>query len=336
VHNEDAGDARSLPALCALIERHGHHVVASAHPSDGVAPWHDERLDLIVAAGGDGTIAAAMCALATAPLRTPLAILPMGTANNIATTLDVPLDLEAAIAAWRSMRARPFDLGAAIGPWGERCFVESVGGGLVTHGIVVMDRIHYTSPTPEAQLARARSVFADVLSRLEPTHWQLTVDGRRIDGEFLLLEVLNVTSVGPSLRLAPASPFDGWLTIAAMEAKHRAPWAAWLRGETKGPAPRLRTWRGREIVLHTMDRLHVDDTVVDPPLNGDGDVDVVLTADAAVSAPADIPVRLHLHTGRVQLWLPPATRSRPSGRASTAHRRLPRPAADTDSAGPGH
>jgi diacylglycerol kinase family enzyme len=282
VHNEDAGDARSLDELHRLIRRQGHVIAAIGHPSDGVAHWDDHDLDLVVAAGGDGTIAAGLCALAESALDVPLAILPMGTANNIATSLDVPADVEAAVDAWSAMQARPFDVGTATGPWGERCFVESVGGGLVTHGMVVMDRRHYTSPTPSAQLTRARAAFADVLEHLAPVRWDLTIDGRRVAAELLLLEALNIAHVGPNLRLADASPLDGWLTLAGVEVAQRRPCLEWLRGERDEP-PRPRLWQAREVVLHASDRLHVDDVVLDPA--------------------ADAPVRLRLDIGRVHVWL---------------------------------
>jgi len=163
VHNHDAGDAVSMTELTQAIVRHGHQVIGVAHPSDGLAPLDLADLDLVAAAGGDGTIAATACALARMSVETPLAVLPMGTANNIALSLGIPTEVGEAIATWRRATPRRFDLGIATGPWGERQLVESLGGGLVTHGTVVMERQDYTSPTPAAQLTRARHAHADVL-----------------------------------------------------------------------------------------------------------------------------------------------------------------------------
>lgn len=261
VYNQDAGRADSLRDLTALLARHGHDVAAVAHPSDGVAPWADLGLDVVAAAGGDGTIAGTACALAAAAFTVPLAIVPIGTANNIATSLGLPSDADAAIDAWPGLTRRGLDIGVATGSWGERRFVESVGGGIVTHGMAVMDRRHEVEPTPAAQIRAARRVHADVLAVLEPVTWHLTIDGDDVTGEFLMLEILNVAAVGPRLRLVEASPFDGVFTVVAVSAADRAALGAWIAGASEPPP--TRTWSGREITLHRSDRLHVDDAIVD-------------------------------------------------------------------------
>ena len=83
--------------------RHGHEVAALATLTQGVAALPLDRLDLVAAAGGDGTIAAAARALAGSLV--PLGILAMGTANNIAVCLGVPTTLDDAIADWATARA---------------------------------------------------------------------------------------------------------------------------------------------------------------------------------------------------------------------------------------
>ena len=265
VHNHDAGAAVSMTDLSQTIARHGHQVMAVAHPSDGLAPLELDQLDLVVAAGGDGTIAATACALARMAAATPLAVLPMGTANNIALSLGVPTDVDEAITWWPSAQARRFDLGVATGPWGERLLVESLGGGLITHGIVVMDRRDYTSPTRAAQLARARHAHADVLQLLAPYAWRLVLDERLVEGEFLFVEVMNIPAIGPNLLLTTAaSPWDGRFTVVAATPDHREALGAWLRGGgTVAPLDDLLVWHATDVRIEVGDRLHVDDDVME-------------------------------------------------------------------------
>jgi diacylglycerol kinase (ATP) len=267
IHNHQAGDALAVEDLTQAIHRHGHEVVAVCAKSDGLDALRLDRLDLVAAAGGDGTIAAVARALARSLV--PLGILAMGTANNIARSLGIPSDIDAAVATWAAARPRPLDLGVATGPWGERWFIESVGGGLVTHSIVVMDRQADESPTTTQQLARAVSAHADVLGLTDPVPWRLVLDGGEpIEGEFLLLEVLNMGTIGPNLTLTEsASPWDGRLTVVAATEEDRPAIAAYLhrRSSGNGHPPSLRTWHVRELTIGTGDRLHVDDTVVGDP-----------------------------------------------------------------------
>ncbi len=263
IHNHRAGDALSVEDLTQAIHRQGHEVVAVGSKSDGPLALRLDRLDLVVAAGGDGTIAAVARAMAGSLV--PLGILAMGTANNIALSLGIPTDIDGAVATWATARPRPLDLGVATGPWGERWFVESVGGGLVTHSIVVMDRQAEESPTTTEQLARAVSAHADVLGLSDPVPWRLVLDGEPIEGEFLLLEVLNMATIGPNLTLTEsASPWDGRLTVVAATEEDRPAVASYLhrRASGNGHPPSLRTWHGRELTIGVGDRLHVDDTVV--------------------------------------------------------------------------
>ena len=79
----------------------------------------------------------------------------------------------------------------------------------------------------------------------------------------MLLEVLNVATVGPSLTLAGASPFDGQFTIVGAGPEHRALLETWLRGGADAPAPALTVFHAREIAIEHCDRLHMDDEVTD-------------------------------------------------------------------------
>lgn len=62
-----------------------------------------------VAAGGDGTVGAVASHVAGTPL--PLGILPLGTANDVARSLAIPLDLRAAAATVAAGATRAIDLG---------------------------------------------------------------------------------------------------------------------------------------------------------------------------------------------------------------------------------
>jgi diacylglycerol kinase (ATP) len=72
-----------------------------------------EGVDCVVVGGGDGTINAA--ALGVIERGLPLGILPLGTANDLARTLDIPADLAAAADIIARGRTRAIDLGLVNG-----------------------------------------------------------------------------------------------------------------------------------------------------------------------------------------------------------------------------
>src|SRR5438477_12320291 len=70
-------------------------------------------IEAVIAAGGDGTV------VQTLPLAiergVPLGIVPLGTFNDLAHTLDLPMEIAAACEVMRSGRARTIDLGRVNG-----------------------------------------------------------------------------------------------------------------------------------------------------------------------------------------------------------------------------
>ena len=89
-------------------------------------------------AGGDGTVGKVARRLIGSP--TPIAILPLGTANNIANTLDVTgKSLKELIRSWETARCINFDAGVAKGPWGTESFVEGFGVGLFAETMTRLD-----------------------------------------------------------------------------------------------------------------------------------------------------------------------------------------------------
>src|SRR6266481_1682468 len=83
--------------------------------------------DLVVVAGGDGTVAKVVAA--AMPEGPPIAIMPLGTANNIARSLGIEGRPDDIVASWAARKTRPFYPTSVSGPWGTRRLSEGIGFG---------------------------------------------------------------------------------------------------------------------------------------------------------------------------------------------------------------
>ena len=120
--NPGAGNGGTTAAeLRHAIEAAGHQVEVREAKKRHVHKVLDDPGDLVVVAGGDGTVGRVMKALAGSPV--PMTILPTGTANNIATSLGIRGEPAALAARWARLDVRRIDVWMARGPWVETPFV---------------------------------------------------------------------------------------------------------------------------------------------------------------------------------------------------------------------
>jgi diacylglycerol kinase family enzyme len=269
-------DGVTFAEIGHAIERRGHELVCSARKNGDLSGVLDIGADLVVAVGGDGTVGVAARILAGRGV--PLAILPLGTANNIAKSLGYTGSIEQLIAGWDTAHPRPLDLGVARGPWGEQWFVEGVGTGLIPAGIAAMDgQAFLPEESAKSRLARADRTFAEVLSRIAPCRMTLTLDGIRTTDDFVLIEVLNIRSVGPNIVLSgDADPFDGSFSVVMATRDDRAALARYLqsRVEEEDCCPSLCSQQAKHVDIQGATDFHVDDRVLHDPNGGSMSIDI--------------------------------------------------------------
>jgi diacylglycerol kinase (ATP) len=264
LHNPTAGDEEhSGGRLAAVIAAAGHDVVERSMKADWEAALR-KPAELVVAAGGDGTVRKVFRALAGSSVVATL--LPIGSANNIARSLGFEKDDDPAqlVARWPRWERRRFDIGA----FGEAHFVESAGGGIFAD---VLARAEETDDDPggEEKVELGLRLLRAAVEEAPALGWRVVVDGEDRSGELLALNAMNVQEAGPNMPLAPtADPGDGLLDIVFVRPEHLAPLADYaerrLAGEDPEP-PALEVRRGHrlELVPPSGARLHVDDDLVE-------------------------------------------------------------------------
>ena len=262
LYGEHAGRGVSIRQLRERLARGGHEILRIVEKSRS-DPLLDASTELVVAAGGDGTVSAA--ARAVAGRGVPLAILPLGTANNIARSIGMNGSVSEIIESWENARRLPFDIGIASGEWGEHSFLESAGGGLVSAGIAAMqNHAEDEQEKPACRLSAAVRRYTELLWQVKPRHWKLTLDATPMRGDFLLLEVLNTPSIGPNLVLTPdANPSDGFFAVVTAGEEHREALSNYLRHRLEGRDVHLAlpTRRARQIEIEAGDEMHADSSL---------------------------------------------------------------------------
>jgi diacylglycerol kinase family enzyme len=264
VHNPQAGHQHRGEAdeLVELLQQAGHRVRYQSAKEKGLKRVLEKRADLVVVAGGDGTVGKVVRRLAELEREVPLALLPAGTANNIARTLGlVERPFEELIGAWAQARRVKLDIGSAAGPWGERYFIESVGAGIFARLLAdpASEKLKDRAAAVESGLRRLQQEAA----RLEPVEVFAALDGRDISGRYVLFEAVNLRYVGPNLHLVgDADPGDGHFDVVLVGEDERERLLRYLDHwqDNRERLALLPTLRGRRLEIEwTGFALHIDD-----------------------------------------------------------------------------
>ncbi len=261
VNRHSGGRAAELARAIATLEGEGLAILRydTSSPGEMAQALRDgrERMDLVVIAGGDGTMNAAAEALVETGL--PLGILPLGTGNDLARTLSLPRSLPEVARVIAAGRTRPIDLGTA----GERPFFTAACVGLGS------DVLRYQT-TGRKRLWRGLSYLISAVQayvRARPFRAKITCDGKAFEAQALHIAIGNSRYYGGGLIVAAGAAIDdGRLDLACFEAASFWRMLAVVPGlltgrlESRGP---VLVVRGRELEVWTERPM---------PINADGEI----------------------------------------------------------------
>jgi len=232
--------------------------------------------DLVVVAGGDGTVAKV---IAQIPERhVPVAILPLGSANNIARSFGIagaPYELAEIL---HPLYWERLSMGIVRGPWGRRRFVEAVGLGPLAR---MMKKPSLGTAEGIDSLRGGREELRRIMKKAKALDIDVLVDGKPLPRGILSIEIMNIIYTGPGLPLAPsADPGDRMLEVVYVRPADRKSMTAWIK-EPQHRRPPVSTRRGREVkIIWRGDPIRVDDDVIEPP-DQPATVTVTLEREAA-------------------------------------------------------
>lgn len=217
---------------------------------DCVRDPHEASVDAVIAAGGDGTV---ISTIREAIARgVPLGIVPLGTFNDLARTLGVPLDASQACSAIARGRTRSIDVGRVNGSY----FVNEASIGIST-------RIARRQ-TPEIKrrfgILGIISTTLQALRQTRPFRAEIEFDGRREQLRTVQLTIANNARFGGIFERPDGAIDDGLLDLYSIEASN---WLQALRvaGKVVRRDPHsgegLRTRRSTRFTVRTPHPHHV-------------------------------------------------------------------------------
>lgn len=253
-HGRRAGRGRGAglaAAATARLRAAGHDVVeiaASSHEEAHAAATaaRDAGVDVLVAVGGDGVVST--CADVCAGTGATLGIVPAGTGNDAARSLGIPVGA-AAVDLLLTGAARPLDTLEVVEL--DRHVIGSVLGALdarIAHRATRLPR-----RLGAATYTVATLVEIALLTRQEPLHHRLRIDGTLLEVDALVVVAANTPYVGGGLQVAPpADPHDGELDLVIIRPVGVREALGLLRAVRAGSHaehPRVELHRAREVVL---------------------------------------------------------------------------------------
>ncbi|MFC4023336.1 diacylglycerol kinase [Oceanobacillus longus] len=200
-----------LPTILENFELAGYETSTHATTSEGdaikAARTAVERgYDLVVAAGGDGTINEVIHGLAEQEHRPKLGIIPAGTTNDFARALHIPRDIHKAVDVILSGKSMLLDIGKV----NEHYFINIAGGGKLTE-------LTYDVPSKLKTVLGQLAYYIrgiEMLPSLKPSNVKIEYDGEILEEDIMLFLVSNSNSVGGFEKLAPdAKMNDGYFDL---------------------------------------------------------------------------------------------------------------------------
>ena len=261
-HQPGAGEeAWSAERLLSGLAGAGIRATYCSTAEDG---WRDcvaSARELVIAAGGDGTVARIASSMPDRNVK--LALLPLGSANNIARSLGYPdaevADLVAGFST--SPTEAKLRIGEVRGRWGVRRFVEAVGLGALARTVATLQD---ASLVGENKRRAGRAALARTIAHAAPVRAAVCADDESLSEPALLVECMNISTIGPNLRLAAdARPGEEHLSLVWLPQDARDAMIEWLR-EPDGSPPPVRHRRVCRVEIDALDEpLRIDDKTVE-------------------------------------------------------------------------
>ena len=202
IMNPAAGQRKApkvLPEIISVFNEGGYEVTVyitaySGHACELVC-GRGRDFDLVVCAGGDGTLNETINGILSSGLDIPIGYIPAGTTNDFASTLKLSADPIQAARDIVEGEAVRYDIGAFGGRYFS--YIASFGA---------FSRVSYSTPqNVKNSLGHLAYVLESIqeLGKIRKTHVRFELEGEIIEDDFIFGSISNSTCVGGVLTLDP-------------------------------------------------------------------------------------------------------------------------------------
>jgi len=161
-----------------------------------------QGIEIVVAAGGDGTVNEVASGLTHS--ESCLGVIPLGSGNGVARSLNIPLKLNTALHFLMNPRITTID----IGKINQRYFIGVCGVGLDAKIGQKFQEFGVRGPIPYFMIGAKEYLFYQCERVL------LEFNNNKFEDDVLLVAVANTKQYGNGAIIAPdADPKDGWLDV---------------------------------------------------------------------------------------------------------------------------
>lgn len=198
-------DEEFVQNVRAALEKSGREFIClETDPDKGAVPAVEKAIEsgvqTIVVCGGDGTVMSAVNALGKSDADLKLAIVPGGTANLLAHALEVPLDVEGAMAAALDGDERRIDLGAC----GDTLFALGLGLGLTEK---LVSGASSKEKEKWGKWAYVKAMLEEIGAK--PSTFHYTLDGgEEQSARGVAVVVANAGTISGNIEFAPGALMD--------------------------------------------------------------------------------------------------------------------------------
>ena len=206
---------KHLPEVLEKLEKAGYETSCHATTCEGdaveAAKYAVERgFDLVIAAGGDGTLNEVVAGISTYEKRPKVGLIPMGTTNDFARALRIPRDIDKALNIILADETIPVDVGIV----NDRYFINIAGGGKMTE-------LTYDVPSKLKTVLGQLAYYLkgiEMLPSIRASKLRIEYDGEVFEDEAMMFLVGLTNSVGGFEKLAPNSSInDGKFTLLILK-----------------------------------------------------------------------------------------------------------------------